>query len=436
MKKILLIIVGILVLTALVVLGIRRGGADKGTKVYAEEAVRRDISEVIKASGEIDPKEKVNISAHVVGKIDHLYVKEGDTIQKGQPFLQLEQEAYIAQRDQWAAQLRNASTGVRQAEVNLADARIKLDRARRLSTEGISTRQDLESAQLQEASARLSLDSAREAVKQTQASLDKARDDLSKTIIYAPLSGRVIVLNAEQGEVVVSGTMNNPGSVIGTIADLSEILAKVDVDETEVVDVAVGQPALLKVDAIPSHDYHGRVVEVGSSGSSRAAQPDVTFFEVKILLTDADASLRPGMSVRAEIRAVTHEKAIVVPIQAVVERLPVADEKTDEEADEKAERAAKSAAEETGKTDEEIKVVFVVDALAKGAKGAKAHQRPVTTSISDETHVEVKSGLAAGERVVTGPYRTLRDLADGAAVTVSTTSEADDRKAAESKGNN
>ena len=445
MKRILLIAGAVAVLAALVVLGIRRGRADTGVKVYTEEAARRDISEVIKASGEIDPKEKVNISAHVVGKIDHLYVKEGDDIRKGQPFLQLEQEAYIAQRDQWAAQLRNASTGVRQAEVNLADARIKLERAKRLSTEGISTRQDLETAQLQVDSGRLSLDSAREAVKQAQANLDKAKDDLSKTIIYAPLTGRVIVLNAEQGEVVVSGTMNNPGSVIGTIADLSEILAKVDVDETEVVDVAVGQSAVLKVDAIPSHDYHGKVVEVGSSGSSRAAQPDVTFFEVKILMQDADAALRPGMSVRAEISAVTHVKAVVVPIQSVVERLPVEESGEKDGKRDKMEKTAKpgpaerssagaatSAAAKAGEA-EEIKVVFVVDGAAKGAR---AHQRPVTTGISDETHVEIKSGLEPGELVTTGPYRTLRDLADGAAVTVSQTSEADDRKAAEDKGNN
>src|SRR4029078_1888273 len=159
---------------------------------------------------------------------------------------------------------------------------------------------------LQEDSARLSLEDAQEGVRQARASLVKARDDLAKTVIYSPLSGRVIKLNAEEGEVVVSGTMNNPGSVIATIADLSEILAKVDVDETEVVDVAVGQSAVLKVDALPRREYHGRVVEVGSSGTRRAAQPDVHFLEVKVLLADADEALRPGMSVRAEISAATH----------------------------------------------------------------------------------------------------------------------------------
>jgi HlyD family secretion protein len=441
-KRILLIVVGVLVLAAMVVAGIKRGSAEKGAKIYVEPAKQRQISEVIKASGEIDPKEKVNISAHVVGKIENLYVKEGDEVRAGQPFLKLEQQAYIAARDQWAAQLRSAETGVRKAQVMLADAHVKRDRAQRLSQEGISTRQDLETAQLQEDSARLSLEDAREGVRQASANLVKARDDLAKTVIYSPLSGRVIKLNAEKGEVVVSGTMNNPGSVIGTIADLSEILAKVDVDETEIVDVAVGQSAVLKVDALSGREYHGRVVEVGSSGSTRAAQPDVTFFEVKIQMQDADAALRPGMSVRAEIRAATHQDAVVVPIQSVVERPPLAEEKPAQVAGKTATAAAQDDqddqdaedddADEGDEQDEEVKVVFVVEEV-KGKGGTQVHQRQVTTGISDETHVEVLSGLKRGERVVTGPYRTLRDLKDGQSVQVSRTTEAEDKKTAEDK---
>jgi HlyD family secretion protein len=242
----------------------------------------------------------------------------------------------------------------------------------------------------------------------------------------------VIKLNAEEGEVVVSGTMNNPGSVIGTIADLSEILANVDVDETEIVDVALGQNAVLKVDALPGREYHGRVVEVGSSGSSRAAQPDVTFFEVKIQMQDADAALRPGMSVRAEIRAATHENAVVVPIQSVVERPPLAEEKPAQVAGKAAAAAAKDDADDEEDEDEEVKVVFVVEE-AKGKGSTRVQQRQVTTGISDETHVEVLSGLKHGERVVTGPYRTLRDLKDGQSVQVSRTTEAEDKKTAEDK---
>ena len=316
MKKGILIAVGVLVLGAIVFWSIRAGQGEKGAKVYAEAAGARDIAQVIKASGAIDPKEKVNISAHVVGKIEKLFVQEGDRIEAGKPFLRLEQQAYIAQRDQWAAQLRSSQTGVAKAQAQLADTRVRLERARNLSRQGVIPLEQLQTAELQETSARLEVEAARQAVEQANANLVKAADDLTKTTIYAPLSGRVVKLNAEQGEVVVSGTMNMPGSIIGTIADLSEILAKVDVDETEIVDVRVGQDAVVKVDAIPARPYHGKIIEVGSSGFSKPAQPDVTFFEVKILLADADDRLRPGMSVRSEIRASFHPLTLVVPIQA------------------------------------------------------------------------------------------------------------------------
>jgi HlyD family secretion protein len=412
-KKVLIGSVVALVLAGIVFASIRAHGRDQGAKVYAEPVTRREVAQIVKASGELEPRVKVNISAHVIGKIDRLYVEEGDRIEKGKPFLRLEQQAFIAQRDQWTAQLSSARTAVQQAEVSLADSRIKLDRAKRLSGEGIATREQLEAAQLAETSAKLQLDEARENVHQTQANLTNAQDALSKTTIYAPLTGRVIVLNAKQGEVVVSGTMNNPASVIGTIADMSEILATVDVDETEIVNVHPGQAGVLKVDAVPNKEYHGKVVEVGSSGFNRPAQPDVTFFKVKILLDDADPDLRASMSVRAEIHTAAHPNSLVVPIQAVVEREPLGKD------------GAKAGS--AGGKDEEVKVVFAIE-------GGKARQRPVETGISDETHVELLSGVKPGEQVVTGPYRTLKDLKDGDAVYVSKTSEEEDRNSESKAG--
>ena len=411
MKKALIATAVAAVLAVIVFASIRAKGREKGVKVYAEPVARREVAQIVKASGELEPRVKVNISAHVIGKIDRLYVQEGQWIDKGKPFLRLEQQAFIAQRDQWAAQLSSARTAVRQAEVSLADSRIKLNRAQRLSGEGIATREQLEAAQLAEASAQLQLEESRQTVHQMQANLTKAQDDLSKTTIYAPLTGRVIVLNAKEGEVVVSGTMNNPASIIGTIADMSEILATVDVDETEIVNVKLGQPAVLKVDAVPLKEYHGTVVEVGSSGFSRASQPDVTFFKVKILLDDPDPDLRASMSVRAEIHTSAHPASLVVPIQAVVEREP--------------EAAGKKAGSGSDKANP-IKVVFVVE-------GGKVHQRTVTTGISDETHVELTAGGKLGEMVVTGPYRTLKELKDGDAVAVSKTSEEEDRRATSDK---
>jgi HlyD family secretion protein len=393
LKKVLIGIGIVAVLAVIVFASIRRRGDDKGDKVYAEPVAQRTVAQVVKASGELQPRIQVNISAHVIGKIEKLFVEEGDSIQRGQPFLRLEQQAYIAQRDQFAAQLASAQTSVRQAQISLADSRLKLDRAKRLQAEGIASREQLEAAQLAESSAQLRLEESREAVRQMRAGLEKTQDDLSKTTVYAPLTGRVIALNAKEGEVVVSGTMNNPGSVIATIADMAEILAEVDVDETEIVNVQIGQDVVLKVDALPGREYRGRVEEIGSSGYNRAAQPDVTFFKVKVHLEQPGPELRAKMSVRAEIKTAAHDKALSVPIQAVVEREPAG--------------GAKAPA---GKA-EEVNVVFVIE-------NGKAVQRRVETGLSDETHVELTSGVKAGQQVITGPYRILRDLKNGDVVQI------------------
>ncbi len=398
MKKTIIALLVLAALGAIAWVSIRSGGRGETAKVYQEPVERREVRRVVKASGEIDPRVKVEISAHVIARIEHLYVKEGDRVEKGAPFLELERAAFVAARDQATAALEIARSRQRQAEIDLEDARVKLRRAERLRRDGVTTEESLESAQLAETSARLRLEQAREGVLQARASLAKAEDDLGKTTIDAPLAGRVIALNAEEGEVVVSGTMNNPASVIGTIADLSEILARVEVDETEIVHVAEGQKAELEVDALPDRTWLGTVTEIGSSGFSRPQQPDVTFFEVEILLAAAEPSLRPGMSVRAEIDTEVHPDALVVPIQAVVERAAVEEEPTDPESDGDSE--AKGS---------EVQVVFVeADGLAR--------QRPVTTGLADETHVEIVDGLEEGESVVTGPYRQLEDLQDGDAI--------------------
>lgn len=390
MKKALIAAGIVAVLAVVVFASVRQTGDDEGVEVDVAEVVREDISRIVKASGVIDPRVKVNISAHVIGKIERLYVEEGEWIEAGEPFLDLEKEAFTAARDDWRARLRRARTDVRKAEVELADSELKLRRVKRLAEEGIVSTERLEAAELTRTSAELGLEQARDAVEQAQANLNKALDDLDKTTIYAPLTGQVIALNAEEGEVVVSGTMNNPASIIGTIADLSELLAEVDVNETEIVYIETGQLADLEVDAVPEREYTGHVVEVGSSGFSRSQQPDVTFFKVKVLLDNPDEELLAGMSVRAEITTATHEDVPVIPIQAVVQRPP-----TD------AEIAEGELAE-----DEEVPVVYMV------ADGA-AERRRVATGISSTTRVEITAGLEAGEQVVIGPYRTLRELEGG-----------------------
>lgn len=393
MKKA-LIAAAVVAVLGLVVWGSLRGrGRETGVEVDVEAVERRAISRLVKASGVVDPRVKVNLSAHAVGKIDQLLVEEGQAVEAGDPVLVLERQAFLSAAQDWEARLRQARLDVEQARVDLADADLRLSRSERLAEQGVVSREDLEAARLRATGAGLRLRRAEEAVRQAAANLDKARDDLAKTTVFSPLGGRVITLNAEVGETVYPATMNNPASVVATIADLSEVLAVIDVDETEVVYVELGQAAELLVDALPDRSYRGRVVEIGSSGFSRSAQPDVTFFSVKVLFVEPDPALRPGMSVRAEIVTAAHADALVVPIQAVVERPPLA---PGGEPDEDA---------------EEIQVVFV-------AEEGEARQRPVETGLSDETHVEIVAGVEAGQPVIAGPYRTLRDLDHGDAVRV------------------
>ena len=402
-RRILFIAAGVVALAAIVFASLSAGRRDRGVRVYATKVERRAVSRTVKASGQIDPRVKVNLSAHVIGKIEKLYVKEGETIEAGQPFLDLEKDAFLALRNGAAAQREIQRARLRQAEIGLDDARLKVERMRRLSAEKIASPEQLEGSELQYSSAQQGLEQAQQALAQSTADYTKAQDDLSKTTIYAPLSGRVITLNAEEGEVVVSGTMNNPGSVIGTIADLSEILAEVDVDENEIVHVREGQSARVKVDALSDREYPGKVVEIGSSGYNKPSQPDVTFFKVKILLDQPEAALRPGMSARADIEAETRADALAVPIQAVVDRVPL-------DAPKPVPGAPKP---------DEVDTVFVV-------LDGKAQQRAVKTGISDASWVEIATGLAEGEQVVSGPYRSLKSLKDKAAVRI--VDEAEDEK--------
>jgi HlyD family secretion protein len=388
-------------LAALAAVAVLRGGG-KGAQVFAEPVERRDITQLVKASGAVNARVQVNLSSHLIGKIERLYVAEGQAVAATQPFLELEKPAFIAARDDWASRLAIARHDVEQARVSLADAELKARRAGRLQAEGIASAEQLEGAELALASARLRLAQAEQSVMLAEANLVKARDDLAKTTLYAPVAGRVVSLRAREGEVVVSGTMNNPASVIATIADLSQILAEVDVDETEIARVQVGQEAILKVDALADRAFRGRVEEIGSSGYSRSQQPDVTFFQVKILFAQPDPELRPGMSVRADVETATHRQAVVVPIQAVVERPPP------DGADEDGAGEPTPAAEGV---DEEVPVIFVIE-------DGKARQRPVATALADETHVELASGAEPGEQVVTGPYRVLKELDDGDPVRV------------------
>jgi len=383
-----LIVAGAAVVIALIIFASVRSGGPKGEKVQTAVVAPRTIEAVVTAPGQIDPKVKVNISAHIVGKIERLHFEEGDTVRRGQKLVELEKPLYVAQRDRLSAELGSRRVEVQRARAALATAEAQFRRAQSLSQQGIQAQELFDQARLGYDNAKAALAAAQQGVHQAEAGLRSAAEDLSRTTIVSPLDGKVVQLNAREGEVVVTGTMNNPGSVIAVIADLSQILVEAEVGETEVVGVRLQQRATIRVDAVTDREYHGHVVEIGSSAAVRqGAGSGIRYFKVKVAIDDADDRLRPGMTSQVSIVTSSAPNAIAVPIQSVVER------------------SAKDGDDDAPKN----KFVFLFAA-------GKAKQVAVTTGISDTTHVAVLSGVKAGDRIVTGPFRTLKKLKDGAQV--------------------
>jgi len=391
-KRWLIIVVAVVALAAIIFFSVRSGGP-KGEKVHTEAAERKTIESVVTAPGQIDPKVKVNISAHIVGKIEKLYFNEGDTVRRGQKLVELEKPLYIAQRDRLNAELASRRVEVQRARAALNTAQAQYDRAQSLNKQGIQAQELFDQARLAYENARAAVAAAEQGVHQSEAGLRQAAEDLSRTTIVSPLDGKVVQLNAREGEVVVTGTMNNPGSVIAVIADLSQILVEAEVGETEVVSVKLQQPAKVKIDAIPDHEYRGRVVEIGSSAAIRqGAGAGIRYFKVKVAIEDADERLRPGMTSQVSIVTSSAPNAIAVPIQSVVERVPGA---TGEDSDD----------------DDKPKKKYVFLSV-----DGKAKQVEVQTGISDTTHVVIASGVKQGDRLIAGPFRILKKLKDGAAI--------------------
>jgi len=360
------------------------GNREKGIEVYQYTVEKRELMSNVSASGIIEPKVRVNISSNVIGEIVKLAVKEGQTVNKGDFLLQIDPQQYEAEVRRLKAYLKVAEIKVEQAEVNLKDARNNLERVSSLHQKEFVSQMELEAAQVKYESAEVQLKSAKEEVTQARASLERSEDQLRKTTFTAPMSGIVSKLNAEEGETVITGTMNNPGTVIMTIADMSEVLATVNVDETEINKVGFAQKAKVTVDAIEGKEYQGEVIEIATSATKEG---DVSVFQVEIAMEEPDQNLKPGMTSRAKIETDYRSDIFAVPLQSVVER----EIKVTEEGKEK-------------KVEKDV--VFLIEEN-------KAKMVQVTTGISDDTDVEILSGIKEGDRVITGPYRNLKDLKDG-----------------------
>jgi HlyD family secretion protein len=387
MKKA-LIGVGAIVVLALVVWASLRDSRPRGVEVEIGAAERRTLSSRVKATGEITPEKKVEISAKVVGEIISLPVVEGQEVRGGQLLVEIERDLYEAGRDQARAALRQAEVSVRRQQVQLADAERNLRRVHELRAQGLVSQEALDAAQLAVDTAEVEVEAQRHVVEQSRSALERTEDDLARTTIRSPMDGIVIQLDAEQGETVVPGSTNLPGSVMMTVADMSRLLAEVEVSEVDVVDVALGQTAEVEVDALGSQPETGHVVEIATSGRKDAALGTIRFL-VKVALDDPDPRLRPAMTAKVDVLTATREDTVTVPIQAVVKR-PIGDD---------GEELTGQAAKEVDESD----VVYLVE-------DNTALVRRVVTGVADDLYVEITDGLDDGDEVVVGPYRTLKSL--------------------------
>lgn len=391
-RKALIALAAVAVLV-LVLWGSLRPARGKGPAVEVEPVGTRTVIAHVKGTGEINPKTKVEIQSKVIGEVVALPVREGEAVKAGQVVVEIEKEQYLAARDQARALLEQATINLGRTRVERANAELGLRRARQLAAEGVVSEEALERAQLAHDQAVIAERAQQEAIAQARSALQRALDDLARTTIRSPIDGVVTALNVEKGETAVMGTMNFAGSVLMTIGDLSELLAEVEVAESEVVRLALGQDATITVDALPDTPLAGTVVEIGSSGLRKG---DVVRFRVKVALASPDPRVKPGMTAKVEIRTATAPDVVAVPLQAVQTRWLEAGGKEVER-------------KEGDASQREVRAVYTFEE-------GKARRREVKTGIQDELWVEIKEGLAAGEAIITGPYKELRKLKDGDAV--------------------
>ena len=412
-----------------------------------------DLTSIVSASGEIKPKVYVNIGANAFGKITHLYVREGDRVKKGQMLAQLENVQSQADMNATEASLEAARTdalasdaALKTAQANLNKAnsdydRAKLDWARSqgLYKEALIAKADYDSqhatwqaaqanlAQAQVAQAAAQKNSANRHVTQNEANLTHAVDVLHKTTYQAPFDGVITNLPVREGETVVIGIQNSPGSTLMTLADLSVITAEVMVDETDIVNVKLGQTAEVSIDAIPKKTFKAVVSEIGdnavvrstgvSTSQQTTASEEAKDFKVVVTLQDPPHDIRPGLSTTAKITTASRSAVLTVPIQALTVR-----EKQDLQPKLHGETGSVEAAapqlDASKKRDkDEIQGVFVV-------RNRKAEFLPVETGIAGITDIEVIRGLKEGDEVITGSYKVLRTLRPGASVKVDNTAPA------------
>lgn len=395
-----------IILILVVVLGSKR---ENVVTVQTEKVSKRKITQIVNASGKIQPETSVKINAEVSGEITSLPVKEGDRVKRGELLVRIKPDQYQAQVDRAEAGLSSAKASLALQKANLDKAQSEFQRAEELYAKKLLSDQEYITAKTSFNVAKSQYESATAGVQQAQASLRDAKESLSKTAIYAPMDGTVSQLLSELGE-RVSGSSFTQGTQIMTVADLSMMEARVDVGENDVVLISIGDTTRIQVDAYPDRKFRGTVYEIANTAKTTGigTQEEVTNFEVKIRIIDKDVEFRPGMSMTADIETETRNNVLSVPIQCVTTRAPKQEEKKTEEKKE----GPATAAPGFGTAEKAVEVVFAVE-------NGKAKMIPVKRGINDDGYVEIMTGLKGTEEIVSGSYKAInRDLEDGAAVKI------------------
>jgi HlyD family secretion protein len=385
----------------------RRG--EKPTEVRIEAVDSRDLVASVTASGQVQPRTKVDVAADISGRIVRLAVKEGQLVKRGDFLLQIDPEAYEAAVQRAEAGLSSAKAQAAQARANFLQAKRAYDRnvEMRKTNAQLVSEQDLEQTRTQMEVNEAMLEASTHNVEQSNASVRDARQSLAKTRIHAPMSGRITRLVVEQGETAVPGTFNKDAATLLTISDMTVLETIVKVDETDVARISLGDSSIVQIDAFPDTTFVGKVVEISHSSVRGAATGATTEqavdYEVRIQLLNPPQETRPDFSATAKVVTDVRSKALSIPIIALTVR-----ENEQLTGGDSAVRVGTTPQKEVGKRD--VEGVFVV------GTDNKVTFRPVKVGIAGDRYFEVLSGLKAGERIVGGTYQAIRELKDGALV--------------------
>ena len=387
-----LIILAIILVVGVIVVANLQSQREKTVKVTVDKVKKQDLTSIVSASGEVKPKKNINISAQVPGRIIKIGIVEGQEVKAGDFLLKLDSTQYEAIADRDQNFIRAANADLIQAEARLQRDKNAYERQQKLSDEQLISKDQLETAKTQYDISAAQTNAIRFQIKQAEASLKSTLDNLNKTTYNSPIDGVITSLRVEEGEVAIIGTMNNPGTVLLTIADLSVMEVEVEVDETDVIGIGLGQESNIRVDAFPETVFKGKVTEIGSSALQKTtggvSTQESKDFKVVITLENPSRKLKPGLSASADIIVAEKKQALAVPISALVLRDKAGADKS----------APTSQKEEEG--------IYTVE-------NARVKFQPVGKGITGGMMIEITSGLQDGQDIVTGPYASLRDLKDG-----------------------